>query len=291
MTNPLILKNIILNKYTTYGAGGAADFFSVPKNNAELAEVLDWALKNGITFEIIGGGSNLLISDKGYRGLIICMARLNRFIINKGSGVITAGAGLTLRELVKYTVNKGLSGMEYMSGIPGSLGGAIKMNAGAYGAEIKDTLIKAVVTDKRGNIREKTPADIDFGYRKSPGLDNCIVLSGEFLFKQALKEELEEIKTSILKKRKEKQPLHKPSCGSVFKRPEGNYAGTLIESCGLKGYRIGGAMVSHKHANFILNEDNASASDIKNLIDYITEKVEAEKGVRLEPEVRMIGFD
>ena len=181
--------------------------------------------------------------------------------------------------------------MESMAGIPGSTGGAVKMNAGAYNQEIKDTNIKAALMDKNGSIIIKTNEEIGYGYRLSPGTNGYIVLWAEFLYGRKESEELLDTRKEILAKRKEKQPLHKPSCGSVFKRPEGNYAGTLIEKCGLKGCRIGGAEVSEKHANFILNEDNASSSDIYNLILHIQKTVYDKTGIKLEPEVRMIGFN
>lgn len=165
------------------------------------------------------------------------------------------------------------------------------MNAGAYNQEIKDTSIKAALMDKNGSVVIKTNEEIDYSYRLSSGTNGYIVLWAEFLYGRKESEELLNIRKEILAKRKEKQPLHKPSCGSVFKRPKGNYAGTLIEKCGLKGCRIGGAEVSSKHANFILNEDNASSSDIYNLILHIQKTVYDKTGIQLEPEVRMIGFN
>ena len=257
----------------------------------DIRQALDFANSNKLDYEVIGGGSNLLISDDGYNGLIICTAKLNRYIINYGNNIIKCGAGINLADLVYYTCSHGLSGMEAMAGIPGSTGGAVKMNAGAYNQEIKDTNIKAALMDKNGSIVIKTNEEIGYGYRLSPGTNGYIVLWAEFLYSRKESEELLKIRKEILEKRKEKQPLHRPSCGSVFKRPEGNYAGTLIEKCGLKGCRIGGAEVSIKHANFILNEDNASSSDIYNLIQHIQKTVYDKTGIKLEPEVRMIGFN
>ncbi|MDT3693537.1 MAG: UDP-N-acetylmuramate dehydrogenase [Mucispirillum sp.] len=286
----MIEENVLLKEYTSYKTGGRAKYFAMCYNNDDIRHALKYAYDNNLDYEVIGGGSNLLVSDEGYNGLIICTAKLNRYIINYGNNIIKCGAGINLADLVYYTCSHGLSGMEAMAGIPGTLGGAVKMNAGAYNQEIKDTNIKAALMDKNGSIVIKTNEEIGYGYRLSPGTNGYIVLWAEFLYSRKESEELLKIRKEILAKRKEKQPLHKPSCGSVFKRPEGNYAGTLIEKCGLKGCRIGGAEVSIKHANFILNEDNASSSDIYNLIQHIQKTVYDKTGIKLEPEVRMIGF-
>lgn len=243
-----IEENVLLNKYSSYKTGGAARYFAMCYNNNDVMKSLKYANDNNIDYEVIGGGSNLLISDDGYDGLIICTANLNKYIINYGNNIIKCGAGISMADLVYYTCTCGLSGMQAMAGIPGSVGGAIKMNAGAYNQEIKDTNIKVALMDKDGNITIKTNKEIGYGYRLSTGTNGYIVLWAEFSYITKDKDELLQIRKDILAKRKEKQPLHKPSCGSVFKRPEGNYAGTLIEQCSLKGYRIGGAEVSQKHA-------------------------------------------
>ncbi len=287
-----IKNNIYLKEYTSYKTGGKALYFADCKSSKDVASALNFASDNKLNYEVIGGGSNLLISDDGYNGLIICTKSLNQYIINKGSGIIKCGAGIVLADLVLYACNHGLSGMEAMAGIPGSTGGACKMNAGAFNQEIKDTLLTVTFMNKDGSITTLENQEVGFGYRKSEALKDKIVLSAEFLYKNdKTSEELLNIRKEILEKRKEKQPLHKPSCGSVFKRPEGNYAGTLIEKCGLKGYYIGGAMVSTKHANFILNENNATSSDIYNLIQHVINEVHKQTGITLEPEVRMIGFN
>lgn len=287
----IIEENIFLKDYTSYKTGGPAKYFAMCYNNDDVRQALDFAASNKLDYEVIGGGSNLLVNDGGYNGLIICTAKLNRYIINYGSNIVKCGAGVSLADLVYYACNHGLSGMEAMAGIPGSTGGAVKMNAGAYNQEIKDTNIKVALMDKNGSILIKTNKEIGYGYRLSPGTNGYIVLWADFLYGRKESEELINTRKEILEKRREKQPLHKPSCGSVFKRPEGNYAGTLIEKCGLKGCRIGGAEVSEKHANFILNEDNASSSDIYNLILHIQKTVYDKTGIKLETEVRMIGFN
>ncbi len=287
----IIERNVTLSSYTSYKTGGKALYFAKCYNSQDTAAALKFAVDNNMPYEIIGGGSNLLIHDDGYKGLIISTAELNRYIINKGSNIIKCGAGISLAELVYYTCQKGLAGMESMAGIPGSLGGAVRMNAGAYDQEIKDTCLSVTLMDTKGNMKTVSNKDIGFSYRKSKAVDNHIVLSAEFSYTKKTPEELLAKRKEILAKRREKQPLHKPSCGSVFKRPEGNYAGTLIEKCGLKGYRIGGAVVSEKHGNFILNENNATSADIYNLIQHVIQEVYNQTGITLEPEVRMIGFN
>lgn len=286
-----IEENILLKDYTSYKTGGPAKYFAACYSTDDVRQALQYAYDNKLDYEVIGGGSNLLVSDNGYNGLIISTAKLNRYIINYGSNIIKCGAGINLADLVYYACSHGLAGMEAMAGIPGTLGGAVKMNAGAYNQEIKDTNINAALMDKKGNIVIKSNEEIGYGYRLSPGTKGYIVLWAEFLYNKSEGSALLEKRKEILEKRKEKQPLHKPSCGSVFKRPAGNYAGTLIEKCGLKGYRIGGAEVSVKHGNFILNEDNATSEDIYNLIKYVQETVYNQTGYKLEPEVRMIGFN
>lgn len=300
--NNIIKENVLLSDYTSYKTGGPAKYFAEPKTNEELKFALNYAHTNNLKLEIIGGGSNLLISDEGFNGLIICTKKLNEYIINyenqfikdsslnDNSVILHCGAGINLGSFIDFAISKSYKGMENMSGIPGTLGGAVKMNAGAFGTEIKDVLLFAEVMDYKGVKHVVDNVNIQFGYRLSPGLVDKIVLGATFKFEISDEEELEKIKTDIISRRNEKQPLHRPSCGSVFKRPVGNYAGTLIEQCGLKGHRIGGAMVSEKHGNFILNEDNATSTDIKNLIDYIIKTVYSKTNVQLEPEVRMIGF-
>lgn len=284
-----ILENENLSRHCNYGCGGNAKYFAMPENDGQMGEILLWAAEKKVGYEIIGGGSNLLISDEGYGGLIISTANLNKAIKLDGEEIY-AGAGMKLMELVTYSINVGLGGLEKLAGIPGCVGGAIKMNAGAFDVEMKDATQWVSVMDKKGERFKILARDALFEYRKSKGLDGLIITGCQFALKKADKNILENIKTEILKKRKEKQPLEKPSCGSVFKRPVGGYAGTLIQECGLKGLRMGGAVVSEKHANFILNDNNAKSADIKFLIDTIIETVQLKKGVTLEPEVKMIGF-
>lgn len=284
-----ILENENLSRHCNYGCGGNTKYFAMPYDDRELGEILLWAADKNVNYEVIGGGSNLLISDDGYDGLIISTANLNKNILLYGEKVF-AGAGVKFIELIIYSINEGLGGLEKLAGIPGCIGGAIKMNAGAFDTEIKDVAEWISVMDKTGKSFKISAKDALFEYRKSKGLDGFIITGGQFDLKKMDKNVLENTKIEILKKRKEKQPLDKPSCGSVFKRPVGGYAGTLIQECGLKGLRKGGAIISEKHANFILNDNNAKSADIKFLIDTIVETVSLKKGITLEPEVKMIGF-
>ncbi|MCX8084291.1 MAG: UDP-N-acetylmuramate dehydrogenase [Calditerrivibrio sp.] len=283
--NSLIIANEPLSKHNSYRTGGRARFFAAPKSSDELRFVLDFSEKQGLKKIIIGRGTNLLFDDEGFDGIVISTKNLNRYTVLDGCTVL-CGAGVLLDDLVAFTVAYGLSGLENLSGIPGTVGGAIFMNAGAFDCEVKDTVAFVDVL-KGGVIARLYRDDIAFEYRKT-SLKDEIVLSVSFLLNKK-KEPLGEIREDILKRRSEKQPLEYPSCGSVFKRPFGTYAGKLIEECGLKGYTIGGAQVSEKHANFIINMGNATSSDIKKLISFVKEKVFEKFGVVLEEEVKIIG--
>ena len=287
----LIRENVPLKDKCYYKTGGAAAFYAEPLNRDELRSVLLWAAEKDIPHEVIGCGANILISDEGYSGLIINMSSYERCIIKTGIASIYCGAGIKLFELIDFTVHRGLSGLENLSGIPGSVGGAIMMNAGAYGAEIKDTVISVSVLDKNGNERELAASCIGFCYRDAPGLKGYIVSGASFAFQKSSYEVLRAIRKEIFAKRRRTQPLEKPSCGSVFKRPPAGYAGELIEKCGLKGLRKGGAVISEKHANFVLNDNGATSADIKWLIHEAARRVREEFSVELQTEVRLIGFE
>ncbi|WP_273267045.1 UDP-N-acetylmuramate dehydrogenase [Flexistipes sinusarabici] len=284
----LISENIPLKDFYFYRAGGVARYLARPKTTEELSEVLKWRQKKGISYIVIGAGSNVLFSDNLFDGLVIVLAGLNRWII-RSSNCVICGAGVPLHCLIEFTALSGLAGLENLYGIPGSTGGSCLMNAGAFGAEISDNLVKVEVLNSEGNVLQVNRGEIDFGYRKS-SLGEYIVLSAKFALKYADPLSLRKKMDLTASKRDEKQPVEFSSCGSVFKRPENNYAGTLIESCGLKGLRIGDAEVSEKHANFIINKGNASSSDIYRLIKYVKDTVYNQKGVLLEEEVRLINF-
>lgn len=284
-----IESQVVLKDFCSYRTGGAAEYYAAVKTNDELAQALRFASKKKLELTILGGGYNVLISDRGVRGLVVNTSGLNCHTAVNGTKVY-AGAGVVIDTLIRETVAAGLGGLEEMSGIPGCVGGAVKMNAGAFGTEIKDVAVYVDMMDFDGRTYRVENADAQFGYRRAEGLKG-VVLGALFALKQADAESIKAKRSEILAKRVEKQPLHLPSCGSVFKRPEGNFAGTLIEKCGLKGYTIGGAQVAEKHANFILNTGSATADDIYRLIKHVQDTVEKETGVRLEREVRFIGFE
>lgn len=283
-------RNVPLDGYCTYGVGGPAAFFFEPKDGGELAAALEWASRTGTPRFILGRGSNLLVSDAGFPGLVIRTAeQLTRF--NLRDDRLRAECGADFSEIVRAACSSGLSGLQDLYDIPGTAGGAVFMNAGAFGSQIADCVEEVVSLDTQGHEVRRMRGDLHFAYRDSDYRRNGeTVLSVTLKLKEwdsrALLEHIDRVK----KRRDEKQPPDRDkSCGSVFKRPPGGFAGTLIEQCGLKGSRLGGAKVSEKHANFIINDRHASASDIYGLIRLVQETVEREKGIKLEPEVVMLG--
>jgi UDP-N-acetylmuramate dehydrogenase len=284
----MIIKNASLKDRCSYHTGGAAEFFAEPEDADQLRQALLFAGENSLEVTVLGSGCNVLVSDEGVRGLVISTGRLAADIRFDDVDVY-AGAGVILDELVRQSVINGLDGLVNMSGIPGSVGGAVIMNAGAFGTEIKDTAARIDMCGMDGNIYAVDAADAGFGYRRADNLKG-IVTGCLFRLKKDDPEKLMLKRAEILGMREQKQPLDFPSCGSVFKRPEGNFAGTLIEKCGLKGFSIGGAQVSEKHANFIINRSDASSKDIYDLINHVQRTVYEKTGVMLEKEVKFIGF-
>lgn len=284
----MILSNKSLKEFCNYRTGGCAEYYAAVRTDDDLAEALKFAKEKSLDVTVIGGGFNILVCDEGVKGLVINTSGLNDLVTISGTQVY-AGSGVGLDALVRMTGQKALAGLENMSGIPGCVGGAVKMNAGAFGTEIKDVAVYVDMMRMNGERYRVSAADAGFGYRKAAGLDG-IVLGAMFGLSDGAAEELKAKRAEILKKRNEKQPLDHPSCGSVFKRPEGNFAGTLIEQCGLKGFRIGGAQVAEKHANFILNINHATSADIYGVMCHVQKTVEEKTGIRLEMEVRLIGF-
>ena len=281
----------IIAPYTSYKIGGPAAVWAAPASEDVIGEVLAIVREAGIPLFILGLGSNLLVSDKGWPGVILYLGT-NISGWRFDGTTATVMAGTCLLDLIRDAVDQGLGGMELMAGIPGSVGGALRMNAGAFGQEIEQTTVKV-----RGFQLDSTPfeagrQEINFCYRRVPELERVVITSGQFRFKKAAAGTLKKRMDDILALRAKKQPLNYPSCGSVFKRPPGYYAGALIEEAGLKGEYVGGAMVSSKHAGFILNTDNAKAADVFSLIRRIEDRVWDRFGVKLEREVKLIGeFD
>ena len=278
-----------MSKHTTFRVGGPADYFLIPRTAEQLKQVLKLSLAAGIPCYVLGNGSNLLVGDKGYRGIIIWIGRLwSHTCIEEMK--ITAGAGILLSKLSQEAADHSLTGLEFAFGIPGTLGGAVTMNAGAYGGEMKDVLVSATVMDDSGNLLALSKAKLELDYRTSCIIKNkYIVLETVLLLKAGNKEEILSRMEDLNRKRKEKQPLNYPSAGSTFKRPKDHFAGKLIMDSGLAGYKVGGAKVSEKHCGFIINEHNAKAVDIVNLCEQVRNKVKGKFGVELELEIKMIG--
>lgn len=284
-----ILQEEPMSKHTTFRIGGQADFFVTPRSMEEVSRIVLFCKENNVPYYIIGNGSNLLVGDKGYRGIIIQIGKQFNQIDIDGT-VIVAKAGVMLSRLAMEAANHGLSGLECEAGIPGTLGGAVTMNAGAYGGEIKDTILWANVITQEGMIKKLSKEELELGYRTSIiQKRNYIVLEAAFALKKGEKQEILSSIAVYNGKRKEKQPLEYPSAGSTFKRPEGYFAGKLIMEAGLQGYRVGDIMISEKHCGFVINVGNGTAKQVRVLIEDVQKKVYEIFGVYLEPEVKFLG--
>ncbi len=288
-----VLLDELMSKHTTFKIGGPADIFVVPQTIEEVKAVIQVCKEESADFYVIGKGSNLLVGDKGFRGVIICLYNTLdnvQIVDNNEDTSVIAGAGIMLSKLANIIADHSLEGFEFASGIPGTLGGAVTMNAGAYGGEINDCIVAATVIDGEGNVIKLEREALELGYRKSIIMkEKYIVLEAEFVFKKGDKTAIVEKMQELNKRRKDKQPLEYPSAGSTFKRPEGYFAGKLIMDSGLAGYAVGDACVSPKHCGFVINTGNATAKDIRKLMTDVDNKVFENYGVHLEPEVRMIG--
>lgn len=288
-----LFSNIKLNEpmknHTTFKVGGNADIFLEPENANELAQFIKYLKANNIPYFIMGNGSNMIVSDEGIRGAVIKLGSSMSKAMVEDDRVI-AQCGAKLPEVAKLAAENSLSGLEFASGIPGSIGGTTAMNAGAYGSEMKDVVEKVEVLDSNLELNVLNNKEMEFGYRKSVvEKQGYIVLSTTFKLKKAYKPDIKALMDEYTERRQGKQPLEMPSAGSVFKRPEGYYAGKLIEDADLRGMTIGGAQVSEKHCGFIVNKGDATAKDIYNLIKHIQKTVYERFGVKLETEVKLIG--
>jgi len=279
--------NVSLKEFNTWKVGGKAEYLYEPDNIEELKLFLKLSKDTKITF--LGNGSNVLIRDGGISGCVICLKNsLNNYKFSKDNEYVFE-AGLSCMKIAQITAKDNYGGLEFLCGIPGSLGGALAMNAGCYGGNIWEKVSKVDLINKNGELLEKNKNDFIIGYRNVELEDNNFFVNATFsLQKNKLKNSLDIIK-DYLKDRRSKQPTGQPSCGSVFKNPENFYAANLIDSLDLKGYKIGGAYVSKKHANFIISEKSASSNDIENLIEFVQKKVYEEKKIFLETEVEFIG--
>ncbi len=277
-----------MNKHTTFRIGGSADVLVTP-GVSETAEVLRLCKNHDIPVTIIGNGSNLLVGDQGIRGVVIEFGRPAEEIVIQGEQMHVT-AGTMLSKAANEAAANGLSGLEFAAGIPGTVGGAVVMNAGAYGGEMKDVIRTVTVLTKEGEKQTLTLEELDLGYRHSciPE-NNYIVLSAELSLQKADTEQIRTVMADLRERRVTKQPLEYPSAGSTFKRPEGYFAGKLIQDAGLRGYQVGGAQVSEKHCGFVINKGDATARDVRQLITDVQKKVYEEFHVQIEPEVKMIG--
>ncbi len=281
--------DVPMSEYTTFKIGGNAHLMITPNSDENLALVIKECKKQGVKPMIIGNGSNMLISDKGIKTVVINMCRSDSMITYLGNGMIECDAGVTLSKLCNFALENELSGLEFAFGIPGTAGGAAYMNAGAYGGEMKDVLVSCRHIDSDGNFGKLNGEELSLGYRTSAYEHNGFVITKLILrLKSGVKEEIKAKMMDLLQRRKDKQPLEYPSAGSTFKRPQGYFAGALIEQCGLKGASVGGAQVSEKHAGFVINKGGATSDDVMQLIHKVQEIVQKETGVLLEPEVRLI---
>lgn len=282
-------ENEPMKKHTTFKIGGAAHIFTEPKTEEQLAAIVAYCKNEAIPYFILGKGSNLLVSDNGIEGVVISTLSLDSIeLLNEG--IIKCSAGAVLTNLCSFALKNSLSGLEFAFGIPGSVGGAVYMNAGAYGGEIKDCILSATVLTASGEIITVKAEDMALGYRTSIFKTNSsVILSAEFALERADACEIREKMDDFITRRKTKQPLEFGSAGSTFKRPEGYFAGALIEGAGLKGFSIGDAQVSEKHAGFVINRANASAKDVAGLVEHIKATVLEKSGVSLEPEIIFVG--
>ncbi len=277
-----------LKNYTYTQVGGIADVLFFPKNKRELSKIVIYANNEGIPWQVLGNASNIIVRDGGIRGFVIMFDRLNTITVN--GYVIEAEAGANLIETTRVALYHSLSGFEFACGIPGSIGGAVFMNAGAYGGEIAHLLVSAQLLTPEGEVFTVEARDMKFGYRRSMVQESgAVVISAKFALKPGVFEVIKQEMHRLTHLRELKQPLEYPSCGSVFKRPLGHFAGQLIMEANLKGHRIGGVEVSKKHAGFMINIAQGTAADYESLIAYVIKTVEQDSGIRLEPEVRIIG--
>ncbi|MEY8350158.1 UDP-N-acetylmuramate dehydrogenase [Bacillus cereus] len=280
----------MLKKHTHIKVGGKADVFVAPTTYDEIQKVVKCANQYNVPITFLGNGSNVIIKDGGIRGITVSLIHITDVTVTGTS--IVAQCGAAIIDVSRIALDHCLTGLEFACGIPGSVGGALYMNAGAYGGEVAYVLTEAIVMTGDGELRTLTKDDFEFGYRKSTFANNhYIILEAKFELAEGVREEIKEKMDDLTFKRESKQPLEYPSCGSVFKRPPNNFAGKLIQESGLQGKRIGGVEVSIKHAGFMVNVDNGTAQDYIDLIHFVQKTVEEKFGVKLEREVRIIGED
>ena len=284
-----VYRNEPMKKHTTFRIGGPADYYLCPHSAKEIQKVVEICKEEKLPYFILGNGSNLLVSDKGYRGAVIQLWK-NVSDIQVEGCLIQAKAGASLAKIAAQALEAGLTGMEFAAGIPGTLGGAVVMNAGAYGGEMKDVLKEVLVMDAQGKIFRLQNEELKLGYRTSIVKEkDYIVLAAVLELKKGDKTEIRKCMEELRERRSEKQPLDMPSAGSTFKRPEGYFAGKLIMDAGLRGFSVGGAQISEKHCGFVVNKGGATAQDVLDLIKEVQKRVREKFGVELETEVKFLG--
>ena len=282
-------ENEPLAAHCTFKIGGPAQLFVMPENEQQLCSAVALCKEQAVRYYLLGNGSNILFADEGFSGVVIDVSALDAEIAVEDT-VLTAGAGVRLAALCKAALKHGLSGLEFAYGIPGTVGGAVYMNAGAYGSEICNVLSRAKVMTTEGEILELPAEELELGYRTSNiPTEGLTVLEAEVRLQPGDKTEILRVMNDLAAKRREKQPLEYPSAGSTFKRPEGYFAGKLIDDAGLRGFQVGGAQVSEKHCGFVINRDQATAADVEELCHQVAEKVKEQSGVDLEMEIKRLG--
>ncbi len=282
-------REVSMKNYTSFKVGGPAELFLSPENAGQTAKLVRFCEKEEIPVFVLGKGSNLLVSDRGIKGAVIYTGKQCGISL-VDENTVRAQSGASLAQLCTFALENSLSGLEFAYGIPGTVGGAVFMNAGAYGGEMKDVLLNSEYVSTDGTSGELDNEAMELSYRHSAYENsNLVITAASVRLASADRNEIKSTMNDILARRKEKQPLEYPSAGSTFKRPEGNFAGALIEQCGLKGVSVGGAQVSEKHAGFIINRGGATAADILSLIKHVQARVKAQTGVSLETEIRLIG--
>ena len=288
-SNLEVLYNEEMSRHTSFKIGGQAEYYIKIKKIEELQELLEISKKHKIPLTVIGNGTNILVKDDGIKG-IVAKINIKNIEISEENAIVTVGAGNTLAEIAQVLKNSDMSGFEELSGIPGTIGGAIRMNAGAHGKEIKDVIISATAIDYNGNIREFTKEEMQLEYRNSIfSKEKYIILSAKLQLEQGNKEEISTKMQEYANRRKEKQPLEYPNAGSTFKRGDGFITAALIDQCGLKGYTVGGAQISTKHAGFIINTGNAKAKDVLELVEITKKQVLQKFGKEIQLEIEVLG--
>lgn len=285
----VILKDELMSKHTSFKIGGPADIYAKVKNTEDIISIINYANKNNIKINIVGNGSNLLVKDNGIRGITL-RADLDKLEIDEKNGIVTVGSGVLLSFLAQVLLKKEYKGFEFAYGIPGTIGGAVRMNAGAHGKEMKDIVVSTKYLSQDGQIKEINNQEHEFQYRNSIfETNNCIILETKIKLEKGNYEEIKSIMTEYSNYRKNAQPIEFPNAGSTFKRGDDFITAKLIDECGLKGYRVGDAEVSTKHAGFVVNKGSATAKDVIELVNIIKQKIKENYGKNIELEVQIIG--